>query len=256
MKLQLTRPLAFIDLEATGVDRENDRIVEIAVCKLEPSGQTKSVSRRVNPTIPIPQGASDIHGITDEMVKDEPTFKQLAKGLLTLLEGCDIAGFNSNNYDVPMLFAEFSRAGHHWDHTTFKMIDVGNLFKIKEPRTLTAAVKFYCGRDLENAHSAQADIEATVDVFISQMTRYENDEDFPQTLDELALYTNYGNKVVDISGKFVYSPEGLIVFNFGKYKGKPAINHIDFLEWMMGANFAADTYTVAAGIVDKFYNGK
>ncbi|TXH14197.1 MAG: 3'-5' exonuclease [Hyphomicrobiaceae bacterium] len=253
MKLKLERPIAFFDLETTGVDRENDRIVEIAVCKLDPTGQTKTFCRRVNPTIPIPATASEVHGITDEDIANEPTFKQLAKGLLEILRGCDIAGFNSNSFDVPVLFNEFQRAGHYWDYTKFLMIDAGNLFKIKEPRTLSAAVKFYCGRELEDAHSAAADIEATVDVFLSQMTRYENDEDFPNTLSELALYTNYGNKLADLSGKFVYDNQGILLLNFGKHKGQPAANHIDFLEWMLSKDFPADTVAIAAEVVDEYY---
>lgn len=254
MKIQLTRPIAFFDLESTGTDRENDRIVEIAVCKYDPSGQFKTVRRRVNPTIPIPAGASDIHGIKDEDVANEPTFKQLAKGLLDLLAGCDIAGFNSNSFDVPLLFNEFARAGHFWDYSQFLMIDVGNLFKIKEPRTLSAAVKHYCGKELLDAHSAEADIEATLEVFLAQMARYENDEDFPQTLAELALYTNYGNKLADLSGKFVYNTEGELILNFGKHRGNPAKNHIDFLQWMVyKADFAADTTAIATKVLEEFY---
>lgn len=254
MKIQLTRPIAFFDLESTGVDREADRIVEIAVCKYEPSGQFKTFRRLVNPTIPIPPSASEIHGIKDEDVAGEPTFKQLSKGLLDLLSGCDIAGFNSNAFDVPLLFNEFARAGHFWDYSQFLMIDVGNLFKIKEPRTLSAAVKHYCGKELLDAHSAAADIEATLDVFLAQMARYENDEDFPQTLAELALYTNYGNKVADLSGKFVYNSDGELILNFGKHRGNPAKNHIDFLQWMVyKADFAADTTLIANQVLEEFY---
>lgn len=254
MKIQLTRPIAFIDLEATGVDREADRIVEIAICKLEPSGQYKTMKRRVNPTIPIPAGATAVHGIKDEDVADEPTFKQLAKGLLALLEGCDIAGFNSNTYDIPLLYNEFARAGVSWDYSKFLMIDVGNLFKIKEPRTLSAAVKHYCGRELIDAHSAEADIEATLDVFLAQLDRYENDEGFPQTLEELALYTNYGNKMADLSGKFVYNSEGVLLLNFGKYRGNPAADHIDFISWMVNkADFPADTTAIAARVMEAYY---
>ncbi|WP_026630074.1 3'-5' exonuclease [Dyadobacter alkalitolerans] len=254
MKIQLTRPIAFIDLETTGVDRQNDRIVEIAVCKYMPSGQYKTLCRKVNPTIPIPEGATAVHGISDADVANEPTFKKIAKGLLELLEGCDIAGFNSNSFDVPLLFNEFNRAGHFWDHSKFLMIDAGNLFKIQEPRTLSAAVKFYLGKDLEDAHSAQADIEATLDVLLAQLARYENLEGFPQTIEELALYTNYGNKVADLSGKFVYDDKGELILNFGKHRGNSAKNHIDFLEWMLRANFAADTYALVTQIIDEHYH--
>lgn len=252
MKLQLTRPIAFFDLETTGTDVDKDRIVEIAVCKYEPSGQIKTVRRLVNPTIPIPAGASEVHGIKDEDVANEPTFKQLAKGLLALLEGCDIAGFNSNKFDIPLLFNEFSRAGLFWDYTQFLMIDVGNLFKIKHPRTLSDAVRIYLGREMENAHSAEADIEATVDVFLAQLIKHENEEGFPQTLEELALYTNFDKKVIDLGGKFTYNKEGEIVLTIGEHKGKPAKDYIGFLQWMVGpkANFSADTKAVAQQIID------
>lgn len=250
MKIQLQRPLALLDIESTDVDKENDRIVEIAVCKIFPDGSRKTVSRRVNPGIPIPKEASDVHGITDEMVADEPQFRQIAKGLMALLEGCDIGGFNSNNFDIPMLFHEFSRAGLYWDYTKFLMIDSGNLFKIQEPRTLTAAVKFYLGKDLEGAHGAQADIEATMDVLIAQIEKHENDEGFPATLEDLALYTNYGNKVIDLSGKFVYNKDGEIILNFGKHKGELAKDNLSFLDWMVNkANFSEDTTLVATGII-------
>ena len=255
MKLQLSRPIAFIDLETTGVDRENDRIVEIAVCKYMPDGKRQRKSRRVNPTIPIPAGASEVHGITDEMVANEPTFNKIAKGLLDMLEGCDVAGFNSNNFDIPLLFNEFTRAGLYWDYTKFLMIDAGNLFKIKEPRTLTAAVKFYCNNSHEDAHSAEADIEATLDVFLAQLEKYENDEEFPETIEALALYTNYGNKIADLSGKFVYNDQDQLILNFGKHKGNPAKNHIDFLEWMLRANFAYDTCEIARQVIEENHLG-
>jgi DNA polymerase-3 subunit epsilon len=256
MKIQFTRPIALIDLETTGTDRENDRIVEIAVCKMDPdSGQIKTVCRKVNPTIPIPESASAVHGIKDEDVANEPTFKQIAKGLLDLIDGCDIAGFNSNSFDVPLLFNEFSRAGHFWDHTKFLMFDAGNLFKIEEPRTLSAAVKFYLNRDHSDAHSAQADIEATLDVFLAMLEKYGDKEGFPKTADELALYTNYGNRVADLSGKFVYNADGEILLNFGKYRGDRAKDHIDFLEWMaFKASFPGDTYAIATQLIDEHYH--
>lgn len=252
MKMQLTRPIAFLDLETTGTDVEKDRIVEIAVCKFEPSsGQYATTRRLINPTIPIPAGASEVHGIKDEDVANEPTFKQIAKGLLALLDGCDIAGFNSNRFDVPLLFNEFHRAGLFWDYKQFLMIDVGNLFKIKHPRTLSDAVRIYLGREMENAHSAEADIEATLDVFLAQIEKHENDEGFPQTLEELALYTNFDKKVIDLGGKFTYNNEGEIILTIGEHKDKPARNHLGFLQWMVDkANFSADTKAVARQIIE------
>ena len=238
MKIQLLRPIAFIDLECTGTNRETDRIVEIAICKLHPDGSRENKRRLINPGIPIPPVTTEIHGITDEMVKEAPTFRDIAKGLLELLEGCDIGGFNSNAFDCPMLFNEFARAGIYWDYTQFKMIDVGNLFKIREPRTLSAAVKFYTGNDLENAHSAEADINATVDVFLSQLDRY---PDLPDNVEELALISNHGRPVLDLSGKFSLNEKGEIILNF-KYKGERAEDHLDFIEWMYyKADFPADT---------------
>jgi len=254
MKLQLTRPIAFFDLETTGTDTEKDRIVEIAVSILYPDMQVKTVSRRVNPTIPIPEGASAVHGITDADVVNEPTFKQLSKGLLEMLSGCDIAGFNSNSYDVPLLYNEFARAGIEWDYTQFLMIDACTLFKRKEPRDLKAAVKFYLGKDLEDAHSAKADIEATVDVFIAQMIKYENEEGFPDTLESLALYTNYDKKVADLSGKFTYNEEGVLVLNIGEHRGKPAIDHTGFCAWILGKGFPADTKKIALSVITESKN--
>lgn len=250
MTLQLQRPIAFFDIESTGTDRDTDRIVEIAVCKLLPDMSRESRVRRVNPEIPIPKEASDVHGITDEMVADQPKFKEIAKGLMLFLDGCDIGGFNSNAFDIPMLFNEFHRAGLFWDYKKFVAVDAGNLFKIQHPRTLTAAVKTYLGRELENAHSAQADIEATVDVFLAQVEHGQYEEGFPKTLEELALYTNYGNQVVDLSGKFTLDVNDEVVINFGAHKGKLAKDNLSFLDWMVNkANFSEDTRRVAISIL-------
>lgn len=238
--LQLKRPLAFFDLETTGLDKENDRIVQIAIHTLQP-GLVKGsmVSYLVNPGMPIPKAASDIHGITDEMVKDAPRFVDIAGQVMQLLTGCDVAGFNSNAFDVPFLFNELLRAGYRWEAETFHMVDVGNLFKIREPRTLSAAVKFYCGRDMENAHDAAVDITETVNVFLAQLAHY---PDLPQTVEELAIYTNHGCKVADLSGKFYYDQEKVLRFNFGKWRGEPAREHLDFVSWMYNkADFPTDT---------------
>lgn len=255
MKLILERPIVFFDLETTGVDRDNDRIVEIAVCKVDPSWQINTICKRVNPTIPIPRAASEVHGITDEMVKDEPKFNQIAKAVMATFEGCDVAGFNSNSFDVPVLFNEFARAGLYWDYSKFKMLDAGNLFKIEEPRTLTAAVKFYLGKELEGAHNAKNDIEATVEVFIAQLTKYEQRDNFPKNVSDLALYTNYGNKIADLSGKFVFNDKGDLLLNFGKHKGEKAIDQIGFIDWMINkASFPPDTVAMAEAIYTQFYS--
>ena len=246
MKLQLTRPLIFLDIEATGIDRENDRIVELSVTKIMPDGTMETKTRRLNPEMPIPAGATEIHGIKDEDVANEKTFKEIAKSLLAYFEGCDIAGFGSNYFDVPMLYNEWLRAGIEWDYTKVNLIDAGNLFKIKEERTLSAAVKFYCNKDHEGAHGAEADTAATIDVFAAQMERY---EDLPTTVEEMALVTNYGKKILDLSGKFSYNDAGEIIFNF-KYKGERAIDHMDFIDWMYyKANFPPDTRRVCAQLL-------
>lgn len=250
MRLLIDKPIAFVDLETTGTDRENDRIVEISICKLREDGFRESAkTRRINPGVPIPAASTKIHGITDADVAECPTFPQIAKGLLRLLEGCDIGGFNSNMFDIPVLYNEFLRAGITWNYYSTRFFDAGNIFKIQEPRTLAAAVKFYTGENHEDAHSAEADIVATVEVFLAQAERYR--DTLPVNMDELALFCNFGNTRMDIGGKFVGGPDGVIILNFGKYKGQPAHEHIDFLEWMVGprATFAPDTLQIAENLL-------
>ncbi len=251
MKLKLTRPIAFFDLEATGLDKEKDRIVEIGICKLFPDGSRESKTKRINPGIPIPKQSSDIHGITDDMVKDCPTFSQLAKGLLEYLEGCDIGGYNSNSYDLPMLYNHFLREGINWDYHSFFKIDAGNIFKIKEARTLSAAVKFYCNRDMENAHNAGADIDETVNVFLAQLERY---DDLPDTLEELELFCNYDKKFLDLSGKFTFDDDGDVVFNFGPERGKKAVENLSLVNWILGKDFSTDTKNICRDILNGLYN--
>jgi len=246
MKLKLTRPLAFFDLEATGTNRENDRIVEIAICTILPLGGRQTVSYLINPEMPIPAESTAIHGISDTDVADKPTFNELAPALFDILKDCDVAGFNSNNFDVPMLFNHFLRAGLYWDYSQFKMVDAGNLYKIKEPRTLSAAYQFYCGEELENAHSAKADIWATVDVFEAQLEMY---NDLPDNVDELALLTNHGKKILDLSGKFGYNEKGEVIFNFGQHKGKLASENLDYVSWMYSRDFPQDTMKVCAELL-------
>ena len=252
MRLKFENPICFFDIESTGTDRENDRIVELAICKLFPNGDREVKVRRFNPERPIPIKASEVHGITDEAVANEPTFKQCAKAVAAYIQGCDLGGYNSNAFDIPMLQAEFFRAGIHIDLSKTRFIDAGNIFKIQEPRTLTAAYKFYCGQELEDAHSAEADILATVDVFAAQLDRY---KEVPDNMDELHLYCNYGKPFVDISGKFTTDDEGRICFNFGKHKGEPAIDHPGFVEWMLTkADFPYDTRKVCESILQDYYS--
>lgn len=248
MRLQLERPIAFIDIEATGKKPEEDRIVEISICVLNMDLTRKNYTRRLNPIIPINPGATAVHGIKNEDVAHEPTFSDVAHKLLNYLENCDQAGYNSNRFDFPMLYAEFNRAGINWDYSQHRLIDVQNIFMINEPRTLSAAMKFYCNKDLEGAHGAEADINATADVFLAQYERY---PDLPTTVEELQVYSNHGRKILDLSGKFTYNEAGDIVFNFGKYRDEKATDHLDFVEWMLyRANFQPDTNQICELLLD------
>lgn len=246
MKLKLERPLAFIDIESTGLNRESDRIVEISICILHPDLRREIKTRRLNPGIPISEEATAVHGITNDDVKAMPDFKQVAKGLMNLITGCDIAGFGSNNYDVPLLYNEFLRAGIEWDYTKHFFIDAGNLFKIMEPRDLTAALKFYCNKDHEGAHGAEADVNATVDVFLAQVERYE----VPEHIGELALMTNYDKILLDLSGKFTFNDKGQVVFTFGPNRWLPAEEHLDFVTWMLERDFPPDTHRICRQLVN------
>ena len=206
MSLQISRPIAFIDLETTGVNLSTDRIVEVAIVKILQDG-TRQVKRKlINPGMPIPQQSIDIHGITDAMVKDAPTFKQAANELKQFIENCDMGGYNSNRFDIPMLMEEFLRIGMTVDLSTRRMIDVQHIFYTMEPRTLSAAYKFYCGKELISAHSAEADVNATIDVLLSQIKRY------PQLGDSLeSILAVIGEeKVVDYARRFVFDDKGNI----------------------------------------------
>lgn len=244
--IQFIRPITFLDIESTGVDKENDRIIELAVVKLLPTGERESKVVLLNPEIPIPPKATEIHHITDEMVKDKPTFRQIAKALYAFLEGSDLGGYNSNIFDIPLLFNEFNRAGIYFDYQDRNFIDVGNIFKIQETRTLSAAVKFYLNREHKDAHGALPDIEATIEVFFAQLRKY---EEVPKTAEELHLFCNYGKPLLDLSGKFTSNEEGEIVFNFGKHRGEKAKDYPDFLRWMMGKDFNQDTMEIVRNLL-------
>jgi DNA polymerase-3 subunit epsilon len=240
--LQLTRPIAFIDLETTGVNLSTDRIVEIAIVKLMTDG-TRLVKRKLlNPQIPIPQSSSDIHGITDEMVKDAPTFKQAGNEIKQFLEGCDLGGYNSNRFDIPILMEEFLRAGmEEVDLSQQRMIDVQHIFYQMEPRTLTAAYKYYCDKELENAHSAEVDIKATIEVLEAQVSRYPK---LGNTVDSI-LGVIGEEKLVDYARRFIFDEKGVEVFNFGKNKGKSVAdtlrNEPQYYDWMMKGDFPLHT---------------
>lgn len=249
MKLNLKNPLVFFDVETTGINISRDRIVEISFLKVFPNGDEEIKSRRVNPEMPIPPESTAVHGITDEDVKDCPTFRQIAKSLAANLEGCDLAGFNSNRFDVPMLAEEFLRAGIDFDMSKRKFIDVQIIFHRKEPRTLEAAYKFYCDKELVDAHSAEADAKATYEVLKSQLQRYPDLEN-----DIEALSKEFGSfkDNADFAGRIVFDENGKEVFNFGKHKGKE-VSHVlqrepSYYAWMMDGDFPLNTKQVLTEI--------
>lgn len=243
MKLNLKRPLVFFDLETTGINITRDRIVEIAIVKLVPGKETEPEvkTRRVNPEMPIPAEATAIHHITDADVAGQPTFRQIAKSLAEYIKGCDIAGFNSNRFDVPMLDEEFRRVGVEFDFHKARFVDVQTVFHKKEPRNLSAAYRFYCDKELEGAHGAEADTLATYQVLLAQLDRY---DDLPADIEELAKFSSQNNNV-DFAGRLVYDDKGREIINFGKYKGQPAIDVLSkdpsYYNWIDQGDFPGDT---------------
>ena len=242
MDLNLSNPLVFFDLETTGINITRDRIVEISVLKVHPNGKEETKTRRINPEMPIPPQSTAIHGITDEDVKDCPKFKQVAKSFADLLEGCDMAGFNSSRFDVPMLTEEFLRAGVDFDTSKKKFVDVQIIFHRKEQRTLEAAYKFYCNKNLENAHSAEADVIATYEVLKSQLDKYDDLENDINFLSK--EYSSFNNNV-DLAGRIIINDKGVEVFNFGKHRGKSVAdvlkNEPSYYTWMMDGDFPLNT---------------
>lgn len=250
MKLNLKRPLAFFDLETTGVNVASDRIVEIAILKAMPDGTEVVKSMRINPEMPIPLASSLIHGIYEEHIKDAPTFAMVAQDLADFIGDADLAGYNSNRFDIPVLLEEFLRVGVDFDMSDRKFVDVQNIFHQMEQRTLRAAYKFYCDKDIVNAHSAEADITATYHVLLAQLERYK-DTDFEDKqgniskpvqndVDALHVFTNM-NKPVDFAGRMVYNDDNQETFNFGKHKGKCCEQVFDiepsYYAWMKQGDF-------------------
>jgi DNA polymerase-3 subunit epsilon len=238
--LQLTKPLAFIDLETTGVNLGTDRIIEIAIVKILVDG-TRSLKRKlINPGIPIPAASSEVHGITDDMVKDAPPFKQVAQELKQMLDGCDLAGYNSNRFDIPLLMEEFLRSEIEFDMKGRKMLDVQQVFYKMEPRTLGAAYQFYCGKILEGAHSAEVDATATFEILEAQLERYPT---LGNTV-ESVLKQIGEETIVDFARRFVME-NGVEVFNFGKFKGRPVAEVLrsepQYYDWMMRGDFPQHT---------------
>lgn len=252
MKLKLQRPAIVFDLETTGTSITADRIVEISIIKLLPSGEEEVKTRRINPGIPIPAEATEVHGISDEDVKDCPRFSQVAKALFEWIEGCDLIGFNSNRFDVPMLAEEFLRAGIDPRFHKRNMIDVQVLYHKMEPRNLSAGYKFYTGKTLEEAHSAEADTRATYEILEAQLERYgEVMENDVESLAELSSY----KKQVDYAGVLVYNEEGEIVLNIGKYKGQSLQEVLKrdfgYYTWITKSDFSLDTKMCFARVVEE-----
>lgn len=256
MQLNLKKPLVFFDLETTGVNIVKDRIIEISFVKVCPNGQEICKTRRINPGMPIPPESTAIHGITDEDVKDCPTFKEIAKSLAAQIEGCDLAGYNSNRFDIPLLAEEFIRAGVDIDLNRRKFVDVQTIYHKMEQRTLAAAYKFYCNKDLNNAHTAEADTMATYEVLKAQLDRYpelKNDIDF------LSKYSSYNNNV-DFAGRMIYNDKGEEVFNFGKHKGQLVTEVLkkdpNYYAWIINGDFALNTKKILTEIKLRGFNSK
>lgn len=248
MQLKLTNSIIFFDLETTGVDVVKDRIVEISLVKVMPDGTEEIKTRRINPGMPIPEGATAIHGISDEDVKDCPPFKSVARSLANYIEGSDLAGYNSNKFDIPMLMEEFLRSGVDIDLKKRKCVDVQNIFHKMEQRTLSAAYKFYCDEDLSNAHSAEADTLATYEILKRQLERY---PDMENSVDYLSKFSERV-ATADYAGRIAYDEAGVEVINFGKHKGKRVTDVLrkepSYYDWMMKGDFPEYTKKVLTKI--------
>jgi len=246
--LTLQRPLAFFDLETTGVTVGSDRIVEISILKMMPDGSRSMYTRRVNPEMHIPDGASKVHGIYDKDIANEPNFKTLALEISQFIGNADLAGYNSNKFDVPLLVDEFLRVDFNFDMKGRRMIDVQNIFHKMEQRTLSAAYKFYCNKEIVNAHSAEADIIATFEVFMAQLERYPQ---LDKDIDALHAFTSM-NKNVDLAGRIVYNEKKEEVFNFGKHKGRTVKDVFEkepsYFDWMQKGDFPAETKQVLTAL--------
>ena len=256
MELKLTRPICFFDLETTGIDVAKDRIVEIAIFKVFPNGNKESKTWLVNPTIPIPFQATEIHGISNEKVANEPTFKELASQVYAMIKDSDLAGYNSDRFDIPLLAEELLRAGVDFDMKNRVSVDVQTIFHKMEERTLSAALKFYCGKSLENAHSAEADTLATFEILKAQLDRYPDLENDMKSLSEFTTR----KKSVDFAGFIALDTEGQEVFAFGKHKGvrveKVLEDEPGYFGWIQNADFPLYTKKVLTGIKLRKLNNK
>ncbi|MFC2272807.1 3'-5' exonuclease [Capnocytophaga ochracea] len=248
MELKLSKPICFFDLETTGIDITKDRIVEISILKVYPNGNKESKTWLVNPTIPIPKAASDVHGITDERVAGEPTFKELAKQIHNMIKDSDLAGYNSDRFDIPLLAEEMLRAEVDFDLGNCVSVDVQTIFHKMEQRTLSAAYKFYCGKDLIDAHTASADTNATYEILKAQLDRYDNLENNIKKLSEFT----YRKQIADFAGFIGYNDKGEEIFTFGKHKGKRVEDIFDeepgYFGWLLGADFPLYTKKILTAI--------
>ena len=269
MELTLTKPIAFFDLETTGIRVATDRIVEICIHRVNVDGTTHTNTLRINPEMPIPPEVTEIHGITDADVKDCPTFKQVAHDLAKFLDNCDLAGFNSNHFDIPLLVEEFLRAEIDFDLKGRRFVDVQNIFHKMEPRNLGAAYKFYCEKELVNAHSAEADTIATYEILKAQLDRYaeitfkdrKGNISTPVVNDIKVLSEfSFGMKNVDLIGHIVYNDKNVEVFNFGKHKGKPVAKVLkdepSYYDWMMKGKFPLSTKKVLTRLKLRGFNNE
>ena len=241
MQLKLKKPLVFFDLETTGINITKDRIIEISCLKIMPDGTEEIKTWRVNPQIPIPEQATAIHGITDEDVKDCPVFEELSSEIVELIEGCDLAGFNSNKFDIPLLGEELLRVGLTINLSERKCIDVLTIYHKLEPRNLKTAYKYYCGKELTDAHQAEIDARATYEVLMSQLDKY---SELENDVDALSVYSTFTNQV-DFAGRMIFNEDGEEVFNFGKYKGqlvtKTLAKDPGYCNWILQGDFSLDT---------------
>ena len=256
MELNIKNPIVFFDLETTGLNIVTDRIVEISYLKVWPNGKEESKTRRINPEMPIPAISTAVHGITDADVASCPTFKEVAKTIAADFKGCDLAGYISSRFDVPLLVEEMLRAGVDFDISRRKQIDVQTIFHKMEQRTLSAAYRFYCEKELDNAHSAEADTRATYEVLKSQLDRYSN---LPNDMGALAEFTTYNNNI-DLAGRIIKDEQGRAVFNFGKHKGKLVFDvfatDFGFYDWMQKGEFTLNTKKVLTELYMEYQRKK
>jgi DNA polymerase-3 subunit epsilon len=268
MELKLDKPIVFFDLETTGINFVNDRIIEYCFLRVQPDGSEKLITQRINPGIPIPKEATAIHGITDEMVKDMPSFKEIAHDLIQFLAGCDLAGFNSIKFDIPFIAEEFIRAEVDFDLKGRRFVDVLNIYHKMEPRNLRAAYRFYCGKELVGAHGAEADTLATYEILKTQVDKYadvEFEDKFGQK--HVPIHNNiqalhdfsYHNRAADLAGHIIFNDKNEEVFNFGKHKGLSVTavftKEPSYYDWMMKAEFPLYTKKVITGIKLRRFGG-